>query len=76
MKFFNKMKVSNNKTRFFSIYDWKMWMHIIFRFVLLILGIAVIGLYAQDLNRANKEGKYSDGKWVSCARAHSRLESL
>lgn len=41
------------------------WVHIAFRLVLMVLGIAVIGLYAQDLNRAHQQGKYSDGKWVS-----------
>lgn len=30
----------------------------------MLFGIVVIGLYAQDLNHAHKEGKYSDGKWV------------
>jgi len=35
-----------------------------YRFIQMILAVAVIGLYAQDLNRAAKEGKYSDGKWV------------
>jgi occludin/MAL family lipid-associated protein len=34
------------------------------RFFQLILAIAVIGLYAQDLNRAHHEGKYTDSNWV------------
>lgn len=34
------------------------------RFCQLIFGIAVIGLYGQDLNRAHKEHKYADAKWV------------
>jgi len=38
--------------------------HSVFRFIQLILALAVVGLYATDLNAANKQGKYSDGKWV------------
>lgn len=34
------------------------------RFLQLVFAIAVIGLYAQDLNKARKEKKYADGKWV------------
>jgi len=30
----------------------------------MVFALAVIGLYAQDLNKARKEHKYSDGKWV------------
>jgi len=30
----------------------------------LVQGLVVIGLYGVDLNRANREHKYSDGKWV------------
>lgn len=30
----------------------------------LIQGLVVVGLYGVDLNRANREHKYSDGKWV------------
>jgi len=33
----------------------------LFQFV---MGIVVIGLYAQDLDRARKAGKYADPKWV------------
>jgi len=38
--------------------------HSIFRFIQLILALAVCGLYGVDLNAANKQHKYSDGKWV------------
>jgi len=38
--------------------------NLVLRFLQLIFAIAVIGLYAQDLNKARKEKKYSDGKWV------------
>jgi hypothetical protein len=38
--------------------------HVLFRFIQMVMALAVVGLYAQDLNRANKAGKYSDGKWV------------
>ncbi|KAJ9496401.1 hypothetical protein H2202_008064 [Exophiala xenobiotica] len=30
----------------------------------LVQGLVVIGLYGVDLNRANREHKYSDGKWA------------
>jgi hypothetical protein len=36
----------------------------ILRFFQLILAIAVIGLYAQDLNRARHAGVYADSNWV------------
>jgi len=38
--------------------------HIFWRLSQLVLGIAVIALYARDLNKARKEEKYSDSKWV------------
>lgn len=50
---------------FLTRYHYSVWVHIFYRFLLMIFGIVVIGLYAQDLNHAHKEGKYSDGKWVS-----------
>lgn len=49
---------------FLTRYHYSVWVHIFYRFLLMIFGIVVIGLYAQDLNHAHKEGKYSDGKWV------------
>ncbi|KAL8940942.1 MAG: hypothetical protein Q9211_002036 [Gyalolechia sp. 1 TL-2023] len=33
------------------------------RFLQFVFAITVIGLYAQDLQKAHKEGKYSDSKW-------------
>ncbi len=44
--------------------------HTVFRFLQLVLALAVCGLYGADLNRANKQHKYSDGKWV-CASSQS-----
>jgi hypothetical protein len=37
---------------------------LIFRFLQFVFAIAVVGLYAQDLNRARGLDKYSDSKWV------------
>ncbi|RDW62063.1 hypothetical protein BP6252_11496 [Coleophoma cylindrospora] len=39
-------------------------LHSVFRFFQLVMALTVCGLYGVDLNKANKEGKYSDGKWV------------
>ncbi|KAI3327155.1 hypothetical protein HD806DRAFT_486182 [Xylariaceae sp. AK1471] len=36
----------------------------ILHFFQFVLAIAVIGLYGTDLDRAHKQGKYTDGKWV------------
>ncbi|KAL2062131.1 hypothetical protein VTL71DRAFT_6397 [Oculimacula yallundae] len=38
--------------------------HSVYRFIQIIFAITVCGLYGVDLNRANKLGKYSDGKWI------------
>jgi hypothetical protein len=37
---------------------------ILIRLFQFIMGIVVIGLYAQDLDRARKAGKYVDAKWA------------
>jgi hypothetical protein len=37
---------------------------LIFRFLQFVFAIAVVGLYAQDLNKARGLDKYSDSKWV------------
>lgn len=37
---------------------------LVLRFFQFIMGIVVIGLYAQDLAKAAKAGKYADAKWV------------
>lgn len=34
-------------------------------FFLFALALTTIGLYGTDLHNANKQGKYSDSKWVS-----------
>jgi len=36
----------------------------LFRLVQMILALTVVGLYGVDLHKANREHKYSDGKWV------------
>jgi hypothetical protein len=38
--------------------------HTVFRFCQLVLALTVCGLYGVDLHKANREHKYSDGKWV------------
>lgn len=43
------------------------WVHIVLiflRFVQFALALTVVGLYGVDLNRARKEKKYVDSKWV------------
>jgi hypothetical protein len=55
-------------------------LHSVFRLIQMIMALAVCGLYGVDLNKANREHKYSDGKWVclpsfSCL-SHSPSPSL
>lgn len=38
--------------------------HSVYRIIQLALALTVCGLYGVDLHRANREHKYSDGKWV------------
>lgn len=38
--------------------------HALWRFLQFVLALTVIGLYGTDLANANKQHKYSDGKWV------------
>ncbi|EXJ66113.1 uncharacterized protein A1O5_10728 [Cladophialophora psammophila CBS 110553] len=38
--------------------------NLVFRSAQLIVALVVIGMYAVDLNTANKEDKYADSKWV------------
>lgn len=38
--------------------------NILLRTFQLIVGLVIIGLYGVDLNRARREDKYTDGKWV------------
>jgi len=40
-------------------------LNLVLRFLQIIFALAVVGLYAQDLNKARKVGKYSDSKWVT-----------
>lgn len=39
-------------------------LNLVLRFLQLIFAITVVGLYAQDLNKARKVDKYSDSRWV------------
>lgn len=36
----------------------------VIRFFQFVMALVVCGLYGVDLHAANKQGKYSDGKWV------------
>ncbi|EHK99107.1 hypothetical protein GLAREA_09069 [Glarea lozoyensis ATCC 20868] len=38
--------------------------HSAFRIIQIVLALTVVGLYGVDLHKANREHKYSDGKWV------------
>jgi hypothetical protein len=44
--------------------------NLVLRFLQMVFALAVVGLYAQDLNKARKEHKYSDGKWVRLLNRH------
>ncbi|KAF1995994.1 hypothetical protein P154DRAFT_329966 [Amniculicola lignicola CBS 123094] len=37
---------------------------LVVRFFQFVMGFVIIGLYAQDLDKARKAGKYADPKWV------------
>ena len=41
--------------------------HSIYRLLQIIFALTVVGLYGVDLHKANRENKYSDGKWVCTA---------
>ena len=43
------------------------WFTLVFRCIQIIAGLAVIGMFAPDLNAANKLDIYIDGKWVRTA---------
>lgn len=38
--------------------------NLVVRFLQIVFALAVVGLYAQDLNKAEKVDRYSDSKWV------------
>ena len=40
-------------------------LNLVIRFLQIVFALAVVGLYAQDLNKATKVPKYSGSKWVS-----------
>ena len=40
-------------------------LNLVLRTLQIIFALAVVGLYAQDLNKADKVDKYSDSKWVN-----------
>jgi len=43
---------------------WRNILSLCLRAAQLAVGLAVVGFYAVDLNAANRQHKYSDGKWV------------
>lgn len=49
---------------FFTNFRLSNIINLLFRTLQLIDGLVVIGMYGVDLNRARKEDKYSDSKWV------------
>jgi hypothetical protein len=51
-------------------------LHSVFRLIQMIMALAVCGLYGVDLNKANREHKYSDGKWVCLPSFSSPSPSL
>ncbi|KAF2795165.1 hypothetical protein K505DRAFT_17550 [Melanomma pulvis-pyrius CBS 109.77] len=55
---------ANVKTSLTSNFSIGSAARILIRIFQFIMGIVVIGLYAQDLDKARKAGKYVDSKWV------------
>lgn len=51
-------------TTFWSNFSVGGAIRIFLRFFQFVLGLTVIGLYAVDLDRARKQGKYADSKWI------------
>jgi cation transporter-like permease len=62
-----KMGIRDRDSSRFSVTN---IINLILRFLQMIFALAVVGLYAQDLNKARKEHKYSDGKWVCLLNRH------
>jgi hypothetical protein len=63
-----KMGIRDHDSSRFSVTN---IINLILRFLQMIFALAVVGLYAQDLNKARKEHKYSDGKWVCLFNRHT-----
>jgi hypothetical protein len=43
-------------------------LNLVLRVLQIVFALAVVGLYAQDLNKASKVDKYSDSRWVGLDR--------
>lgn len=39
-------------------------LNLVLRLLQIVFALAVVGLYAQDLNKSDKVDKYSDSRWV------------
>jgi hypothetical protein len=67
-KFFNKGSVRGekpiSKTSLLTGVSLASWARILFRLCQFVMGLVVIGLYAQDLDKARRAHKYADPKWV------------
>ncbi|KAH8699456.1 hypothetical protein GQ44DRAFT_67963 [Phaeosphaeriaceae sp. PMI808] len=68
LKFLSRGTLKGEKatmgTSFWSNFTVGAALRIFLRFFQFVLGITVIGLYAIDLDRARRQGKYIDSKWV------------
>ncbi|KAL6711507.1 hypothetical protein ACN47E_004441 [Coniothyrium glycines] len=68
LKFLSRSTLKGEKatagTTFWSHFSKLGLLRIILRFVQFIFGIAIIGIYAQDLDAARKARAYVDSKWV------------
>jgi uncharacterized membrane protein YsdA (DUF1294 family) len=68
LKFLSRRSLKGEKatasTTFLSKFTIGGAIQLVIRFFQFVLGIVVIGLYAQDLNNARKQHKYIDSKWV------------
>lgn len=51
-------------------------LNLVIRFLQIVFALAVVGLYAQDLNKATKVPKYSSSKWVSCSHIPHDVEHV
>ncbi|KAF2733794.1 hypothetical protein EJ04DRAFT_543957 [Polyplosphaeria fusca] len=63
-KFFNKGSMKGEKPSSSSNFSIGSLARILIRLLQFVMGIVVIGLYATDLDKARKAGKYMDAKWV------------